>query len=77
MSNYLAKVKSIIEHKFGVDAQDITPEAFFEEDLNISEMELIDLLGDLEEEFDVDLIENRSEIESVGDLLEILSERLD
>lgn len=76
-TNYLVKIKKIIEHKNGVDPIDITPESYFQDDLNISEMELIDILGELEELYHIDLIEAKDDIESVGDLLELLSEKLD
>jgi acyl carrier protein len=76
-NNYLTKIRKIIEHKNGVDPNEITPESYFEDDLNISEMELIDILGTLEEDYHIDLIEAKDDIQSVGDLLELLSEKLD
>jgi acyl carrier protein len=76
-NNYLQRIKKIIEHKNGIDPTEITPESYFEDDLNIGEMELIDILTELEDEYHVDLIDAKDDIESVGDLLELLSEKLD
>jgi acyl carrier protein len=77
MNNYLQRIKKIIEHKNGIDPAEVTPESYFEDDLNIGEMELIDILTELEDEYHVDLIDAKGDIESVGDLLELLSEKLD
>ena len=77
MSNYLQKIKNIIESKLGVDPEDIKPDSYFEDDLNISEWELLEVLQELEETYQIDLTENKDEIESVADLLDALSEKLD
>ncbi len=77
MSNYLTKVKKLIEDKFGVDPSEINEESYFEDDLNIGAMELMEFLSELEEELKIDLVEDKDEIESVGDLVDLISEKLD
>lgn len=76
-NNYFNKVKEIIEDKLGIEPEEVTPEAFFEDDLNVSEMELIEILQELEESFHIELLDKRENIESIADLLDILSEKLD
>ncbi len=77
MSNYINKVKTIIAEKAGVDISEVTNEAYFEEDLNVSEMELNEIISEVEEALHVDLTEEKDSIVSVGDLLDALSEKLD
>lgn len=77
MTDYFSKVKHIIADKAGLDVTEVTPESYFEDDLNISEMELNEILTEVEESLHVDLLEDKANIESVADLLDILSEKLD
>ncbi|EKD95428.1 MAG: hypothetical protein ACD_24C00490G0002 [uncultured bacterium] len=77
MTSYLNKVKKIIEDKTGLDPSEISLESYFEEDLNISEMELLEILEEIEELFNLDLTSEKENIETVGDLIELLEEHLD
>jgi len=77
MSNYLQTLKSLISEKTGMESDEITKESFFEEDLNIGEMELIEILEELEEIYHIDLIGEKDNIDSVESLVDILSEKLD
>jgi len=77
MTNYLNKVKKIIEDKTGLDPSEISLESYFEEDLNISAMELLEILEEIEELFNLDLTSEKENIETVGDLIELLEEHLD
>jgi acyl carrier protein len=77
MTDYLNEIKKVISHKAGVELSEVTKESFFEDDLNIGEMELIEILEELEEKYHTDLVEERENIISVNDLLDIMSEKLD
>ncbi|HLB51955.1 hypothetical protein A3F07_03230 [candidate division WWE3 bacterium RIFCSPHIGHO2_12_FULL_38_15] len=77
MTNFLNKVKKIIEEKTGIDPSEITLESYFEDDLNISEMELMEILEELDELFNLDLTSEKENLETVGDLIELLEEHLD
>jgi acyl carrier protein len=77
MADYLNEIKKVISHKAGVELSEVTKESFFEDDLNIGEMELIEILEELEEKYHTDLVEERENIISVNDLLDIMSEKLD
>jgi len=74
MHDYTKGLMQIIIEKTGVDESDISPEAYFEEDLNISELELIEILTELEEKYQVDLLEERENLETVQDLADLLTE---
>lgn len=77
-NDILDKVKKIIVKKTGLDAKEIHLESYFEDDLNIGELELSEILEDLEELYALDdLIENKDEFETVSDLLSFLEERVD
>ena len=77
MINYVTQVKEVIAEKSGVDVSEVTEESYFEEDLNISEMELIEILEELEDRFHLEIIQEKDNMGSVGDLLDILSEELE
>ena len=77
VKKYLDLIKKILEAKFGVDPKDVTPESYFEDDLNLSQLELNELLDELAEKLQVELMEDKEEIASVEDLLEILAEKLE
>lgn len=77
MIDYLKKIKKVITDKSGVDGEEVTENSYFQDDLNISEMELIEILSELEEEFHVDLLDQKEDIETVQELIEILTEQLE
>lgn len=77
MSEYLKKIKSVIEEKTGLDAGEVQENSFFEDDLNIGQMELLEILSELEEIYKVELVDEQENIESIQDLVELLSEKID
>lgn len=77
MSDYLKKIKSVIEEKTGLDAGEVQENSFFEDDLNIGQMELLEILSELEEIYKIELVDEQENIESVQDLVELLSEKID
>jgi acyl carrier protein len=77
MSDYLQTIKKTISDKVGLDVTEITKDSFFEEDLNISELELIEILEELEEKFHTELVGERENILSVNDLVDLLTEQLE
>lgn len=74
MHEYNKELIKIISEKTGVEPDEVSPESYFEEDLNISELELIEILTDLEEKYQVDLLEERENLETVQDLSDLLTE---
>jgi acyl carrier protein len=76
-SDYFKEVRKILEEKTGLEPDEITLDAFFEDDLNLGEMELIEILNELEEKFHTDLLEEKDNLETVQDLVDILSEKIE
>jgi len=76
-NEYFGKIKKIIEEYTGVPPADIHENSFFEEDLNIGEMDLLEILSELEEIYHVDLISEQENIATVQDVIDIISEKID
>lgn len=78
MDSYLKKIITIIIQKAGVDPDEINEASYFEDDLNISELEMVDILGAIEEEYHIEFEdEEKEELESVMDLVELVMEKVE
>lgn len=75
--NYLNKIKTVLFEKFGVEQDEVTLDSYFDEDLNLSELEIDELLVELEETYHTDLMSEKDDITSVGELVELLVEKLE
>ena len=72
------KLAQLIAEQFNVDADSITMETSFADDLNADSVDIVDLSMALEEEFNIDeLMEEASSISTVGDLVRFLQSKLD
>lgn len=71
MSNDLsAKITTIIVDKLGVDEDDINPEASFTNDLGADSLDTVELIMELEKEFDITIPDEDAEnIATVGDAI--------
>jgi acyl carrier protein len=68
-----AKVKEIIVQQLGVDAEKVTPEASFVDDLGADSLDVVELVMAFEEEFGVEIPDEAAEkIASVKDAIEFL-----
>ena len=68
MSEIATKVKAIIVDKLGVDEKDVTLEASFTNDLGAVSLDTVELIMELEKEFDVQIPDEEAEkIVTVGD----------
>jgi acyl carrier protein len=76
MSDVKNQVIGIISEKAGVDPEDITSESFFEDDLNIGEIELLEILEELEEVLAVELLDDKDSFQTVHDLIDNINEKL-
>ncbi|MBD3366416.1 acyl carrier protein [candidate division WWE3 bacterium] len=74
---YLKKVQKVILEKTGIEPEEVEPADYFAEDLNLGELELQEILEALEEEYELELTERIEEIETIEDLVTLLSEELD
>ena len=68
MSEIATKVKAIIVDKLDVDEKDVTLEASFTNDLGADSLDTVELIMELEKEFDVQIPDEEAEkIVTVGD----------
>ena len=73
MYEIAVKVKGIIVEKLSVDAADVKDEASFTNDLGADSLETVELMMDLEKEFNITIPEEVSEkIATVGQAIEYI-----
>jgi len=71
------KVKEIIVDQLGVDANEVTENAHFIEDLGADSLDTVELVMAFEEEFDVEIPDVDAEkITTVGSAIKYLKEKL-
>ena len=76
MSDTTAKVKEIIVAKLGVDANQITPEASFTNDLGADSLDTVELVMEFEKAFNIQIPDEDAEkIGTVGDVINYLKEK--
>lgn len=67
------KVKDVIVDQLGVDADEVTMEASFVEDLGADSLDVVELIMGLESEFDIEIPDEDAEkIGTVGDAVEYI-----
>ncbi len=70
MSEIADRVKNIVVDKLGVDADKVTEEATFINDLGADSLDTVELIMDLEKEFNITIPEEEAEkIKTVGDAI--------
>jgi len=73
MSQIEEKVKKIIIDKLGVDESEVTHEASFTNDLGADSLDTVELIMELEKEFDVSIPDDQAEkIQTVGQAIEFI-----
>ena len=74
----LAKLQELIGEQFAVDAEEITMETSFAEDLGADSVDLVELVMAMEEEFDIGEVEEDevSELKTVGDCVNYLVNKM-
>jgi len=71
------KVKEIIVEQLGVDANEVTPEASFIDDLGADSLDTVELVMAFEEEFGLEIPDEEAEkLTTVGDALNYLKEKV-
>lgn len=65
------KVKSIIVEQLGVDADEVTPEASFTDDLGADSLDIVELVMAFEEEFGIEIPDE--DAEKIGRVQEAIS----
>ena len=70
-----SKVKEIIVEQLGVNADQVTPDAKFIEDLGADSLDTVELIMALEEEFSIEVLDEEAEkLMSVGDVNKYIEE---
>jgi acyl carrier protein len=68
MADVLERVKNIIVDRLDVDAGEVTLEASFKDDLGADSLDVVELVMELEDEFDMEIADEDAEkISTVGD----------
>jgi len=71
------RVKEIIVEQLGVDANEVTPEASFVDDLGADSLDTVELVMAFEEEFDIEIPDEDAEkLTTVGKAIEYLHQKL-
>ena len=70
------KVKEIIVKQLGVNAEEVTDDASFVDDLGADSLDTVELVMELEKEFDIEIPdEDASNMRTVGDAIKYLNEK--
>ncbi|MBR1765626.1 MAG: acyl carrier protein [Bacteroidales bacterium] len=70
MSEIATRVTNIITEKLGVEESQVTPEASFTNDLGADSLDTVELIMELEKEFDLSIPDEEAEkIVTVGDAI--------
>ena len=70
------KVKDIIVEQLGVNAEQVTPEAKFIEDLGADSLDTVELVMAFEEEFNVEVPDEEAEkLQTVGDVIKYIEDK--
>ena len=75
MSDVAERVKKIVVEHLGVDAEKVTPEASFIDDLGADSLDTVELVMAFEEEFGVEIPDDAAEkITTVRDAIEYIDQ---
>ena len=78
MASIQEQVYEIIQRKLSVNPEQITPEASFTEDLGADSLDTVELVMDLEEQFNLTIPEEDQEkLQTVQDAIDYLEANLD
>jgi len=74
MADVDARVKDIIINELGVEAEKVTPDASFVEDLGADSLDTVELVMAFEEEFGIEIPDEDAEkMQTVGDAIRYIS----
>ncbi|KGX83433.1 MULTISPECIES: acyl carrier protein [Pontibacillus] len=74
MADVLERVKGIVAERLDVEQSKITMEASFKDDLEADSLDVVELVMELEDEFDMEISDEDAEkIETVGDAVNYIN----
>lgn len=75
VENVQERVKNIIVEQLGVEADQVKPEAQFVNDLGADSLDTVELIMALEEEFDIEIPDEKAEkIKTVGEAVDYIEQ---
>ena len=75
MASIEEKVKQIVAEQLGVDEDQVTGDAAFMDDLGADSLDTVELVMELEEEFDINIPDDAAEkIQTVGQAIDFIDE---
>ncbi|WP_100330881.1 acyl carrier protein [Bacillus xiapuensis] len=76
MENVLERVTKIIVDRLGVEESQVTLEASFKEDLGADSLDVVELVMELEDEFNMEISDDDAEkIATVGDAVNYINSK--
>jgi acyl carrier protein len=73
----LAKVREILVEQLGVEANDVTLEASFQDDLNADSLDLVELIMELEDQFGIKISDEEAQtLTTVGAAVDFIADRI-
>ncbi|MEI3606673.1 acyl carrier protein [Pseudogracilibacillus sp. SE30717A] len=76
MSDVFERVKEIIVEQLDVEESQITMEASFRDDLEADSLDVVELVMELEDEFDLEIADEEAEnINTVGDAVNYIEDK--
>ena len=77
MTTILERVSKVIVDRLGVDESEVTLQASFREDLGADSLDVVELVMELEDEFDMEITDEDAEkISTVGDAIAYIESKL-
>jgi len=76
-SDVFERVKKVVVDQLGIDAETVTPQAKFIDDLNADSLDIVELVMAFEEEFDIEIPDDAAEkILSVQHAVDYINENV-
>jgi len=73
-SEILAKIREVVAEKLDVDKDEVTESAHFVDDLGADSLDVVELIMGLEDEFDLEISDEKAEeLETVGDAVSYIA----
>ena len=77
MATVLERVSKVVVDRLGVDESEVKPEASFRDDLDADSLDVVELVMEFEEEFDMQIADEEAEkIQTVGDAVKFIEAAL-
>jgi len=77
MSETLLRIKKVVADKLGVDESEVVPEASFTADLGADSLDSVELIMELEKEFDIEISDTEAEkLATVAKVIKFVEDRM-